>query len=160
MYSLEALFFQTIPYMIYFLISLLVICYISCKKYRLFKVVVPISIIQQDQSYYVNLLKTIKKYLKLNIWSILLIFLLMPENVARIIILALNVKCEDTGTFTGFLVSFQTVFTILYPIFINYRLNNYHWNKRKYVSILQFFLISLVAILSLILHFQSILTLK
>ena len=126
LYSLEALFFQTIPYMIYFLISLLVICYISCKKYRLSKVVVPISIIQQDQSYYVNLLKTIKKYLKLNIWSILLIFLLMPENVARIIILAFNVKCEDTGTYTGFLLSFQTVFTILYPIFINYRLNNYH----------------------------------
>ena len=92
---------------------------------------VPISIIQQDQTYYVNLLKTIKKYLKLNIWSILLIFLLMPENVARIIILALNVKCEDTGPYTEFLLSFQTVFTILYPILIKYRLKNYHWNEWK-----------------------------
>ena len=124
LYSLEALFFQTFPYMIYFLISLLAICYISWKKYHLSNTVVPISFMQQDQSF--SLGKTIQKYLKLNIWTILLIFLLMPENVARLIILALNVKCEDTGPYTEFLLSFQTVFTILYPILIKYRLKNYH----------------------------------
>ena len=126
LYSLEAFFFQTIPYIVYFLGSIFVICYISCKKYHLSNEVVPLPNFQENQTPLSDFGEKIKKYFKLNIWTLLLMCLLMPENIARVLILALKVNCEDTGSYTGFLLSFQSIFTVLYPILIKHRLKKYH----------------------------------
>ena len=73
-----------------------------------------------------NFVEKIKKYLKANIYSLVLISFLLPPNMFIIIIKFCELKCEDWGPFKDNFFIFNMIFVFVYPYFVKLKLDNFH----------------------------------
>ena len=73
-----------------------------------------------------NFVEKIKKYLKANIYTLVLISFLLPPNVFTIIVKFWDLKCEDLGSFQKISIFFSMIFVYAYPYFVKLKLDNFH----------------------------------
>ena len=73
-----------------------------------------------------NFVEKIRKFLKANIYTLVLISFLLPPNVIVIIIKFWDLKCENWGSFVENFSFFQTIFVLAYPCFVKLKLDNFH----------------------------------
>ena len=72
-----------------------------------------------------NFLEKSKKYLKANIYSLVLISFLLPPNVIIIIIKFWDLKCEYWGSFAKTFDFFNLIFVLPYPYVVKLKLDKF-----------------------------------
>ena len=70
----------------------------------------------------------VKKYVKFNIYNVILLSLHLPINVMTLITKFGNLTCEEWGPFAEGLGIFQTIFFVIYPYFVKLKLDRFKRN--------------------------------
>ena len=82
-----------------------------------------------EQARVIILIEKLRKYLKGNIYCLILISFNLPANCMILIIKFWDLKCENWGSFVEIFMFFQSIVIFTYPYFVKLKLDKFHFNS-------------------------------
>ena len=129
-FSPHAFYFSSLPFFLYFILAIPIMFYMCYKTYSFSKIQPQPNISGQideaEQARVILFIEKMRKYLKSNIYSLLIISFNLPANCMIIIIRFWDLKCENWGSFVEIFMFFQSLVIFIYPYFVKLKLNKFH----------------------------------